>query len=915
MTTLRPRTSSPPPLPLFKVFLFFVVSVALSLSLFRQHGTAQRSRHNRIASSPAHQRRLMNAASTFVHCADEGDMCTCNGEVRFGSATADVWSTTEGRSVDTISCQDSVFGKENPEPTETRTCQCSPFSTGIGTELTSNARAYQLKYGAFKPHQFAQFAQQVGQSYSEFWRDSECSLSDQLDYCAVSDQLDANTNKPFVCGQIPSGRMQSDAIVFGPRFGGRSIQSYMLVFGGNNGVTLNDTWVFSNGLIDGENWDPKMKSFDPAEMFTTLCEETSSTACNSCNRWHRVHAHAVSRRGTKLSTFAVEGHTLTLLAKEATQMTGMALLFGGERKTHGFSSEVWYLNKLPVPSVGASELNYGLSFPPSLATEWRCAAVYGHAETYPPVKSCMDGGATAAAALTKPSGTLSSGRLSPVTQCQWDIVPATFDPKTQAIVISIDVLDLAAEDACTSTMSITDGNKVLLMQGCNRKSLVATKYVTLSTSVRVVLDYNSDCPHHSGMSLTYNVVSLNDASLQCTKGCSGRGRCQAGECVCDEGRTGTLCELDCPSFGRCPASTSASLVAVSFPPPRKAHTMVATYHETVSSPVLNAEYKTPSAFVEYNSAGLFSKTVGSTTTTTTTSGMLRHILFGGWSKYAALSDVWTLDMLEQVGTGTDAGIINQWSHVSLDNGPSARFGHTAVMVGTYNTPSYSMLVFGGQNELQTFGDLYALRVTADVATFQWETKSFDAPEASPPKRTEHAASQFTGDDGTLRMVVYGGKHGDAIYNDMWVLSLSSATGKIGNWVLHSGIDSQGSYLQSSLLWPVDFWPRIYKALTSMGFAVTAVPSTTLPARFGHIMNTITSTTGLTTRKAGSSTMLAVKEASLSAFGSTGTAVVSSKAHSATGLVKATNGGENPLMYYVCPETDMACASPSYKGED
>ena len=914
--------------------------VAMSIALF----TANRN-HNSMHESTVHtwsadrraravrSRRAFTTA-TASKCAQEGGSCTCSGEVRFGSASKDTWSTTNVISMTSVLCGDVNFGSENPAPSEARECQCSPFAaTTTGAQaLTEKARLYQLggeaPKGAWNPYQFSHWSQQVGQSYTEYWRDSRCTASDQLAYCAVSSkELDINTKAPFACGQIPDGRMHSDAVVYGPQVQDIAVHSYMLAFGGNNGATLGDTWVFSNGLINGESWDPKIKTMDPANLFTTSCKETSSDKCNSCNRWHRVHAHAVPRKvssctfegicnqkysegtppNSTVEAFAVEGHAMTLMTNITKQLSGAALMFGGERTNHGFSSEVWYLSKLPIPLVGASEIGYRSSFPPLLPSEWRCASVFGHEESYPPVANCMgtnpSSGVTNVASLTGTSGTITSGRLYPVTQCGWNISPAGFNPETHAILISVDVLDLAA-DKCRSTLSIVDESGTLLMRGCNRNLLAATKYVTLGETVHVSLDYQSECPHHNGVSISYKVVDLTDGELQCRLGCSGRGRCQGGECVCDQGRTGTLCEKECPNFGPCPSSRTSE--AASFPPPRRAHTMVASYHESFSEN-LKTGYRRPSALDEYEFMGLLSQTSTATLIKTTSAGLLRHIVFGGWSaNLAGLSDLWVLDMLENVGTG----IINKWTRVVADNGPSARFGHTAVMVGTFGHPSYKMIVFGGQNQLQTFGDLYALSVSKELSSFSWEAiRGRTGP--SPKKRTEHAASTFTSDGGTMNVAVYGGRHGDTVYNDLWLLPISSEDGEVGNWVSHSGIHSRGSYLNPSLIWPVDFWPYIYKSLADLGFHVTTVQVEDFPGRFGHFMKPITSTANLQTSE--STGILSVKDALLSFSGSTTKEVVSSRTHSTAGLVKATDGGKNPLAYYVCPEVDMVCSSPSFKG--
>ena len=807
--------------------------------------------------------------------------------------------------------------------------------------LTANAQTYQLaqsKSTTREPNQYSYWSQQVGQSYTEFWRDVPCTTSGELDYCAVSSQ--ATNNIPnHICGQIPTGRMHGDAVVFGPRIADVSVQSYVLAFGGNNGATLGDTWLFSNGLINGDSWDPTMKTHDPADLFVSQCEETAVNTCNSCNRWHRIDANAVPREvssctfeqicnhksasssflNSTLNDFAIEGHAMTLMADSSNQLKGAALIFGGERKTHGFSSEVWYLNKLPVPTVGASETNYELAFPPSLPSEWRCAAVYGHEEIFPPITNCMgnnpSSGMSTASTLVATTGTIQSGHLYPVTQCQWSIHPTGFNPETHALVLSIDVLDLAQEEECTSTVTIKDGKEKVLVRGCNRNFLAATKYVTLDVPVHISLNYQSECPHHGGVSITYNVISLDaDDSLRCNNGCSGRGRCQGGECVCDKGRTGTKCEKECPILGPCPFQHVASSV-VSFPSPRRAHTMVASYRKTISE-ILVAQYNLniPSAVTEYQSMNLLSQTITDTTVQTISEGMLRHIVFGGRSNTHALSDLWTLDMLEQASGGA-GGTYNKWTQLFTTGGPSARFGHTAVMVGTFGQPSYSMIVYGGQNQLQTFGDLYALKVKESSSLFVWENiVTTGTGLSSPSNRTEHAASQFISDDGTIKMVVYGGRRGDTIYNDLWFLSVN-VDGTFGNWISHSGVKNHGSFLQSSLLWPVDFWPHMYSALTGMGFDVVARQAQTLPSRFGHVLSTITSMASLDAWLETGSGTLPRKEAMLSLFGAGESEIVSSRAHSKSGIVKATDGGKNPLGYYICESVDMVCSGPSFKGKN
>jgi hypothetical protein len=115
---------------------------------------------------------------------------------------------------------------------------------------------------------------------------------------------------------------------------------------------------------------------------------------------------------------------------------------------------------------------------------------------------------------------------------------------------------------------------------------------------------------------------------------------------------------------------------------------------------------------------------------------------------------------------------------------------------------------------------------------------------------------------------------------------------------------------------------MYQTLTNMGFDVSAVKTEGLPARFGHVMKTMTSSAGLDTWKANVAAAgdggvvdgVVVKESMLSFSGSIATEIVSSRTHSATGVVKETNGGKHPLLYYVCPEVDMVCGAPSFKGE-
>ena len=508
------------------------------------------------------------------------------------------------------------------------------------TDLNTIAnKYYQENVQPREEHSHLVWAQNIGMSFSEYWYDKPCTSTLNLEYCTGSQPNETAKITNYSCGQRPMGRLFSASVSYGRMLGsnGQAITSYFLTFGGINGAILDDMWVFANGLVNGEDTAANLRDIrDPASNFLRSCEDPSASSCSSCNRWHKVRAHAATRAATlcklqlggycdimayknsTVGTFGLTGHAATVVA--ATQVAtvesqGIILSFGGLRRNYGLSGEVWYLSKLPFPILGASEPGYDDLFPPSnREIEWRCADIFGHGEHYPPSPAC-----NGSISLTSSNGTINSGRLRPFTECSWSIAPEyyynlengsleNFNTDSHAIQISIDKLDLEAPGRffsqeqsgngyCESFISIRDvgGSSIekesLLVRGCNKKTLTASSFVSTTGQLLVSLHYAEDCPHHSGVALSYKVVNLTDDALYCPEGCSNRGRCQAGVCICDEGRHGAQCQHSCSELKGCNPdmeTTSDTDAMFAYPQPRQEHTMVSVLHESMAKQIVSS---------------------------------------------------------------------------------------------------------------------------------------------------------------------------------------------------------------------------------------------------------------------------------------------------------------------------------------
>eukprot|EP00898_Chlorokybus_atmophyticus_P003940 jgi/Chlat1/4547/Chrsp29S04595 len=102
-----------------------------------------------------------------------------------------------------------------------------------------------------------------------------------------------------------------------------------------------------------------------------------------------------------------------------------------------------------------------------------------------------------------------------------------------------------------------------------------------------------------------------------------------------------------------------------------------------------------------------------------------------------------------------------WSQVSPQDGvsPPPRYSHSAVV---YNDAMY---VYGGERSAYAFSDVWEFSFTSS----SWRFISPQGDGGVPPARFDHAAGVLS--DGT--MIVYGGRSGHALYDDMWVYSIDT----------------------------------------------------------------------------------------------------------------------------------------------
>ncbi|KAL4429591.1 hypothetical protein ABPG77_008640 [Micractinium sp. CCAP 211/92] len=153
-------------------------------------------------------------------------------------------------------------------------------------------------------------------------------------------------------------------------------------------------------------------------------------------------------------------------------------------------------------------------------------------------------------------------------------------------------------------------------------------------------------------------------------------------------------------------------------------------------------------------------------------GLARIVLFGGRTRdKVLLNDAWEVAVL---WTEEGGGQLNAtWQQLAPlqpagEAAPAPRRGHSAVMLQHPDGPQ--MLVYGGREDLDYYGDLWLL----DIAGRSWRRLEVAAGVAPSP-RDHHSAAVFQGE-----MVVFGGhtgldyRHAHPAH-DVWAFHLANST--------------------------------------------------------------------------------------------------------------------------------------------
>jgi Kelch motif len=152
----------------------------------------------------------------------------------------------------------------------------------------------------------------------------------------------------------------------------------------------------------------------------------------------------------------------------------------------------------------------------------------------------------------------------------------------------------------------------------------------------------------------------------------------------------------------------------------------------------------------------------------------RMIVFGGFNPDSGLlNDVWVLTNANGQG-GTPA-----WSQLNPTGGPpTARFAHTAV----YDAANNLLIIFGGNNEVQTFDDVWVLSNANGLGgTPAWTQLS---PSGGPPLGVDGSSAVY--DSAHNTMIVFAGsyftqKHSVKVTNAVWTLSHANGLGGTPRW--------------------------------------------------------------------------------------------------------------------------------------
>ena len=143
------------------------------------------------------------------------------------------------------------------------------------------------------------------------------------------------------------------------------------------------------------------------------------------------------------------------------------------------------------------------------------------------------------------------------------------------------------------------------------------------------------------------------------------------------------------------------------------------------------------------------------------------IVFGGYSGFSNLNDVWVLSHANGSG-GTPT-----WSLLTTSGGPpSARYAHTAV----YDAAGNNMVVFGGYDG-SFQNDVWVLsHANGSGGTPTW---SLLTTSGGPPAAREYHTAVY--DTVSNSMIVFGGTNSSGSLNDAWVLSHANGIGGAPAW--------------------------------------------------------------------------------------------------------------------------------------
>jgi hypothetical protein len=500
--------------------------------------------------------------------------------------------------------------------------------------LSENAKIYQNhpdpQIENQKIDEFRYWAQDIGLSYFEYYRGRYYppKESEGLAHSQCFSWPGPRTQFTFLAVSTQSTFTGSGNLIMKP---------YALAYGGLNGGVKDDMWLFIRGLIDGTQMiDQELsdetnlvirkyafmaKNLD-GDTLAQSCESKNVLQCNRCGRWHKLNPKPEGRGITDCRYFQNEidrslnqekatlqytqwcpdlidryigksldinigrfAHVSTFMYRDTGVMSdGIMVTFGGETKT-SLSNSVWYLAKLPIPSLSTNAPAYM----EEMSSEFLCMKVYASDEEYPPRRICPKNNR-----FVDMKGELHSGKLLPQTECLWIIEP-NITSKNYIIVLDVQRLDLANPPfTCESYVTITDTSNVtamneynvttggtVLFHGCSTKIMPTTRFAGIKGKMVIKMYYENMCPSHSGFDANYTVREVEDGALGCEalEKCSGHGECQAGICFCVRGYFGATCDSTCNPRDKDCIKNGLQVEEV-IPQPRSGHVAVHAFKES-----------------------------------------------------------------------------------------------------------------------------------------------------------------------------------------------------------------------------------------------------------------------------------------------------------------------------------------------